>query len=454
MVDAQELTVERLEEALEQPQDAAVVEAATAVVDAPYTLSHLEAEHCTVLFERLSNTAPRTAANLLETLEDAQGTEIVASLPPQAAARVMQEVDSDVCVDLLKGLETDHAEAVLSHLDDGYSLEIRRMMQYPADVAGGLMITEFLCYPNTKSVTDVIEDLRNNGESYREFEVRYVYAVDEAQRFVGHVSVRQLLLTPHGRRLCDVGTKDVTPVTVHTPLSDLENLIDRSEHVALPVLDPRQRLVGVITRAAVQEALKELRAAELLKFGGIIGGEELRAMPYFQRTLRRMAFLLPNVLLSYAAVSVIALYEPMIARLTALAVLLPMVANLTGAAGNQAVAVSIRELTLDVATPRDWFRVLRQELLVGVANGIVIGVLLALLTVATRGSWLLGLTVGAACAIGSVVAVGVGSCLPLGLRRAGVDPAMMSSPILTTLTDMASFFLTLQLAMRIFGPIE
>jgi magnesium transporter len=419
--------------------------------DAPYELSQLDTAQRTVLFEELAERDPSAAANLLETLPDAQGSEILSSLDAPAAARIVEQMDSDVSVDLLEGLDTADAEDILSELGTDHSEDVRSMMSYPPDVAGGLMVSEFLAYQTTQSVTHVIEDLRSNGSAYREYEVRYIYALDEQKRFAGHVSVRELLLSPHGRRLSDVGTKHVSTVHVDTPIEELETLLDRAEHVALPVLDAAGRMRGVVTRAAVQEALKEKRAADLLKFGGIIGGEELRTMPTVERSLRRLAFLLPNVLLSYLAVSVIAMYEPLIARLTALAVVLPMVANLTGAAGNQAVAVSIRELTLNVVKPKDVLRVWRREILLGLANGIAIGGLLAAITAATRGDMHIAITVGSACAVASVIAVLLGSALPLLLKRLGVDPAMMSSPILTTLTDMTSFYLTLQFAVLFFG---
>ncbi|HTV20750.1 MAG TPA: magnesium transporter [Polyangiaceae bacterium] len=419
--------------------------------DAPYTLSQLEATERTELFEKLAERDPSAAANLLETLPDAQGTEILSNLAPPSAARIVEQMDSDVSVDMLDGLEQADAENILAELDTEQSADVRRLLEHPKNVAGGLMITEFLAYSTERSVTDVIEDLRRNGAAYREYEVRYIYALDEQRRFAGHVSVRELLLSPHGRRLNDVGTKHVSTVRVDMPIDALENLLDRAEHVALPVIDEEGRMCGVVTRAAVQEALKEQRAEDLLKFGGIIGGEELRTMPTMQRSVRRLAFLLPNVLLSYLAVSVIAMYESLIARLTALAVVLPMVANLTGAAGNQAVAVSIRELTLNVVKPKDVLRVWRREVLLGLTNGAVLGAILAALTAVTRGDNHIAVTVGCACVVASLVAVLLGSALPLLLKRLGVDPAMLSSPILTTLTDMTSFFLTLHFAVLLFG---
>jgi magnesium transporter len=188
-----------------------------------------------------------------------------------------------------------------------------------------------------------------------------------------------------------------------------------------------------------------------LAFGGIIGGEELRSMPTTTRIVRRLMFLCPNILLNLVAASVVALYEPTIAAVTALAIFLPMLSDMSGCAGNQAVAVSIRELALGVLKPRDFWHALRKEVGVGVANGFVLGILIGVIAWLMRGGeWpLIGCVVGGAMCINSIVAVVIGGTVPLLLRRSGVDPALAASPILTTFTDLCGFFLTLRLATAV-----
>jgi magnesium transporter len=228
-------------------------------------------------------------------------------------------------------------------------------------------------------------------------------------------------------------------------------------------VDDQNRLVGVVQRAAVQEALSESANEDLMKFGGIIGGEELRSMSWNSRAVRRTAFLLPNVLLSAVSVVIILLYEPLIHKLTLLAVFLPLVANLSGAAGNQSVAVSIRELALGLIRPGDWARICAKEAGIGLVNGLFIGLLLGMVAMglgwaSLQLGWIespqtsvglapLALVVAFAYMLNSVVAVVVGGTIPLALKHVGIDPAMASSPILTTVTDMCSFLVTLTLAM-------
>ena len=214
----------------------------------------------------------------------------------------------------------------------------------------------------------------------------------------------------------------------------------------MPVVDERENLLGIVRRRTVLEAVAEQSEADRLKAAGIVGGDELRSMPIAVRSRRRLSWLSVNILLNIMAASVIAFYEDTLSALIALAVFLPIVSDMSGCSGNQAVAVSMRELTLGAASPRDVARVWGKELSVGLINGLALGTLLGIAAWAWKGNPVLGLVVGLALAINTVVAVSIGGTVPLVLKRFGVDPAVASGPLLTTITDMCGFFLVLSLA--------
>ena len=169
-------------------------------------------------------------------------------------------------------------------------------------------------------------------------------------------------------------------------------------------------------------------------------------MPVMIRSRRRLGWLSINIVLNIIAASVIALYEDTLSAVIALAIFLPIVSDMSGCSGNQAVAVSMRELTLGAVAPRDMWRVWSKELSVGVINGLTLGGLLALAAWAWKGSPMLGVVVGSALALNTIVAVSLGGTIPLALRRFGIDPAVASGPMLTTVTDMCGFFLVLSMA--------
>ena len=169
-------------------------------------------------------------------------------------------------------------------------------------------------------------------------------------------------------------------------------------------------------------------------------------MPTFVRARRRLAWLSANIVLNIIAASVISAYEETLAAVIAIAVFLPMVSDMSGCSGNQAVGVSMRELSLGLIQPKDAFRVWRKEVSVGLVNGILLGLLIGAVAWVWKGNPWLGLVIGLALAANSVIAVSIGGVVPLILKHLKQDPAAASGPLLTTITDMAGFFLVLSLA--------
>ena len=169
-------------------------------------------------------------------------------------------------------------------------------------------------------------------------------------------------------------------------------------------------------------------------------------MPLLQRSGRRLSWLSLNIVLNIIAASVIALYQDTLAAVIALAVFLPMVSDMSGCSGNQAVAVSMRELSLGLVRPNELARVLAKEAGIGLLNGLVLGLMLGAAAWFWKGNPFLGLVVGGALALNTFVAVSFGGLIPLALKRMKLDPALVSSPLLTTVTDMCGFFFVLSFA--------
>ena len=211
----------------------------------------------------------------------------------------------------------------------------------------------------------------------------------------------------------------------------------------VPVVDNFSHLVGVVQRADVQKAHGDATLKSFQRFAGIIGGDELRSMPFKLRSGRRLAFLVINIFLNLIAASVIALYEETLSQVIALAIFMPILSDMSGCSGSQAVAVSIRELSLGLVQPRDFLRVWWKESQVGLFNGLILGILLAVLAFVWKGSFALAVVVGLALGINTFVGGCAGGLLPLMIRRLGIDPALAAAPILTTITDMFGFFLAL-----------
>ena len=394
----------------------------------------------------LSMVETERAARLLEHLPDPIVVEAVQDMDPAPAARVIEHMPSNEQADLLGSLRDEAAEAILAHLDPFDAAGVQRLATYSGDVAGGLMITEYLAYQASETVADIIDDLTEHAERYADYDIQYAYVADAVGVLVGVLRLRDLLLSPRSRPVRDLMIPDPLAVRDEAPLDELVRFFEEHRFFGAPVVDAGGRLCGVVQRSAVEAAVAEDSERMYREAQGIIGGEELRSMPLLLRARRRLSWLSVNIVLNIIAASVIALHQDTLEAVIALAVFLPIISDMSGCSGNQAVGVSMRELTLGLVRPTELWRTLMKEVSVGLINGFVLGVLIGGVALVWQGNIYLGLVVGSALMLNTIVAVAIGGSVPLVLKRFKTDPAIASGPILTTITDMCGFFIVLNFA--------
>ncbi len=391
---------------------------------------------------------PEVGADVLEELPDDVAAATVRDMSPDDAARMVQEMRTDEEVDLLGDLPPAAAEAILAHVDDADAVIARDLLRHAEDSAGGLMQTEFIAIPKGMVAGEVVRQLRDKAAEYADYPASYLYVLDEAGCLDGVVSLRALLLCDEATPIWEIKHPSAVSLRVDTAREELVRVFRTYHYLAIPVVDGDGKLVGVVTQDDAMRLAGEEAEGEMLKFAGIVGGEELRDMPFHLRSRRRLSWLSINILLNVLAASVIAAYQETLEAAIAIAVFLPIISDMSGCSGNQAVAVSIRELSLDRIEPRHALWVLGKEVTIGLLNGLVLGLIIGLVAWAWKGNAVLGLLVGGALWINTIFAVMLGGLVPLLLRRLNQDPALASGPILTTLTDAAGFFLMLALATR------
>jgi len=411
--------------------------------DTVLAVSHLTLDRQVELLSRVS---ADDASDVVCMLPAVHVAPLLAQLPPVKAAGILHELPSDLETDLLHEMGEAAAEPVLAALDPAEARQIRDLRQYDADEAGGLMVKELLVYPEYAVVEEVLADLRRNGERYANYNVQYAYVTTRRKRLVGVLRMHDLLLARSERRLSDLMIRAPLTVSDEARLDELAEFFDRHAFFGVPVIDKKGVLVGAVHRDAVHNAWAERAESDYRKAQGIVGGEELRSMALSLRTRRRLGWLSINIVLNVVAASVIAFYRDTLAQVIALAVFLPIISDMSGCSGNQAVAVSMRELTLGLIGPKEHLRVWLKEISVGLINGLVLGLLVSLVGWWYAGNPWFGVVIGCALMINTAVAVSIGGTVPLLLRRFGMDPALASGPILTTATDMCGFFLVLGLA--------
>lgn len=414
--------------------------------DQTHAAAHLSSENLARLLDTLETDQ---AAELVEALPNRQAADAIGEVEPDAAAEILEALPSDERADVLSEVDEDELDAILEASTPETAQDVRTLLEHGADTAGGLMHTEFVSVSASDSVSEAIAEIRSAADVYAKFSIQYLYAIDVDGRLEGVVPLRALLLALPSARVVDVMIEKPLSFFAHDHLDRLNEVFEETEFLGAPVLDLNGKLVGVVERSAVDEASLDQAESDHMKSLGIASGEELRSMPALERSRRRLAWLSINIALNLLAASVIAAYEETLKAAIALAVFLPIISDMSGCSGNQAVAVSLRELSLGVVRPGEILRVLGQEVAVGVMNGLALGALLGGVALAWRGDATLGLVVGLALAINTVVAVSIGGTVPLAIKRFGWDPALASGPILTTLTDVCGFFLTLSFATAV-----
>ncbi len=387
------------------------------------------------------------AAKLLTHLSEAQAVEIIESLPAEEAAAILDELPTEQSTNLLRELHKKDAEEIISGIPDQQDqAELRKRLEYEDGCAGSLMRGHPVTFRDTVSVGEVLGNLGEHAEDYSDRDVQYLYVVDRKSVLVGVLRLRDLVLSLRHITVSDLMIPEPLTVIDTMPLEDLAEVFERKKYFGLPVVDAEGHLLGVVPRSSVEHKTSEDNAEMFLRASGIVNGEEIRSMPLKDRCVKRLAWLGPNIVLNIAAASVIAANEATLQEVIALAVFLPIVSDMSGCSGNQAVAVSIRELTLGILRPGDFWRVIIKEGSVGIINGIVLGLLLGAIATLWKGNIYLGLTVFTALSLNTILSVLLGGLVPLFLKRLKVDPALASGPILTTCTDMCGFLLVLSIA--------
>ena len=393
----------------------------------------------------LTMLSPTDAAELVDGIPDEHAADIIERLTASDAAAILNEMNSDDQADVLGEMDRRDAEAILAEMEPSEARGARHLLAYAEDRAGGLMITEFVALPERTIAGDAIKELGRLSEADEEYYTQHVYVVSDGGRLIGVVALNKLVQKRQDTRIDEI--MSVSPfVPPDMSLEDLEEFLEKHDLAAVPVIDDNVRLIGLVTGDAVAEALAARAETDLMKMQGIVGGDEIRSMPLLRRSGRRLSWLSINIVLNLMSASVIALYADTVQAVIALAVFLPIVSDMSGCSGNQAVAVSLRELALGIVKPFEFVRVWLKESSVGLINGAALGVLLGCVAWLWKGNPYLGLVVGGALFLNTIVAVSVGGVVPLLLKRFQVDPAVASGPILTTVTDMCGFFLVLSLA--------
>ena len=384
----------------------------------------------------------RLDAEMLAELDERVRDEVVAQLGVKETAAVVTVLDSDDAVHVIEDLDEAVQQQVLEAMPAEDRALVEENLAYPEDSAGRLMQRELVAIPEFWTVGETIDHMRESKDLPDDF--YDIIAVDPKHRPVGTIPLNRILRTRRSVRMKAIVAPELNLVPVATDQEDIARLFRQHDLVSAPVIDEAGRLVGVITVDDVVDVIDEEAEEDLMRLSGVGEIDIFRAVLATARS--RFSWLAINILTAITVSVVIGFFEASIRQVVALAILMPIVASLGGNAGTQTLTVAVRALAMQELTGQNMLRYIGKELMVNFLNGLLLAVIIGI----AAGWWFgrvdLGLVIAAAMVVNLIVAGAAGSLVPLGLQRAGIDPAIASSVFVTTLTDIVGFVAFLGLA--------
>lgn len=392
------------------------------------------------------------ASETLAEMEEGEDRgDLLAALHPAKSAELLQEMADDDAADLLGELEPHEQHRIFEQLSDEDAGDIRGLLLYDEETAGGLMTTDLVSVEATLTAAEALTEVRRQG---REVETFYtVFVVDQRRRLLGTVGLDVLVTAEPEEKVATLVEPPAAVVLPDTDQEEVSWLIARYNLASIPVVNEFDVLLGRITFDDVLDVLEEEQTEDILRLAGAGSDEDVLRHSAWESVRTRLPWLLLNLGTAAMAATVILAFEDTIEQVVTLAFLAPIIAALGGSSGTQSLAVTIRRLTLEGHRPGPGF--ISQELTVGLVNGAVLGVGIALISMGVGALGLgypdpmLGLVVFLAMWGNQVVATVAGASIPTILERVGVDPSVASSVFVHTLTDLFGFFLLLSLASAV-----
>jgi magnesium transporter len=448
----------------------------------PEIQSMFEARNFTALRELCSEMPPADVAEIIVDLPADEQVIIFRILPHALAADVFEYLDVDVEAQqqLLRGMAHEQVVSILNEMspDDRTALleelpsaaarqlirlltpEERRIAQallgYPEGSVGRLMTPDLVAVDAGWTVREVLDYIREHGQNSETLNV--IYVVDDRGKLVDDIRIREFLLRPLDTKVSDLIDENFIALNVTDSQEEAVNVFRKYDRSALPVLDSTGVLVGLVTIDDMLDVAEEEATEDIQKFGGMEAMEEpYMRIPLWRMVRKRATWLVVLFLGEMMTASAMGYYEGAIAKAVVLALFLPMIISSGGNSGSQASMLIIRAMALGEVTLRDWWRVMRKEILAGLMLGCVLGAI-GFLRVAVWAQfsnvygphWMLvAVTVGVAL-IGVVLWGSLsGSMLPFLLRRVGADPATSSAPFVATLVDVTGLVIYFSIALLI-----
>ena len=379
------------------------------------------------------------AAELLEFLSPQIQVEILSDLDEEKASRIILKMPHDSVADVLGDLDDSDSENYLNKLPERISNQIRELLSYPEDSAGGIMNSDVITVDKDMTVDEVVSFLRIKAETDK-VELLYVYVTDKSGHLLGVLSLRSLFTTPPYVKVEDIMIKDLVKVHVDDDQEIAAETLSKYGILAVPVVDHYGKLKGIVTWDDAQDVVEEETTEEILQSSGIatdvVDEDEILQGPLLMAVRARTPWLLITLVGEFIAVTVAKYYHITLEALPLIAIFMPLLAGLGGNIGTQSITLMVRGLSTGQVTLSDALKQIWREMRVGILIGAAFGILVMFITWGWQNNITLGIVVGSAMALNMSLATVIGTVTPFMLKRINIDPAIASGPVIATTIDV------------------
>ncbi|MBO8126761.1 MAG: magnesium transporter [Firmicutes bacterium] len=400
--------------------------------DVAEILSALNEESQALLFRSFDE---ELAGFVLSESDPGSQAVLLAFLGSAKAASVLREMAADDLVDLLGELPVGSAERLLKLLPPEDAGRVRQLLGYGEDTAGGIMTTELVSIRAGLTVGEAIAELREKAPGAET--IYYVYVVDDEDRLVGVVSLRELIIAREDQLISEIMRSNVVSVYIGEDQEEVARIVSKYNFLAVPVVDYKNRLRGIITFDDIMDVIEEEATEDFYRLAGTWETEESAGRPRVLRSLKtRLPWLLVTLVGGIISGRVIRSYSDTLNSVLALAYFMPLIAGMGGNVGTQSSTIVVRGIATGDITPVQAVRYVLSEAQVGLLVGLICGALVGLVAYLWQGLAVLGLIVGVAMMANMLTAATIGALVPLVFRRLGIDPAVASAPFISTGIDI------------------
>jgi len=379
------------------------------------------------------------AAELLEYLTPQYQVELLGEIDEEKASRIITLMPHDSAADILGDMEEDESESYLNKLPHKFSDEIRELLTYKEDTAGGLMNSIVLTVRKEMTVEEVLTYIRKEAEEDN-MELYYIYVVDKHNHLLGVVSLRDLLTSHAKIKIEEIMMSDIVKLHVDDQQDHVADIFMKYQYNALPVVDLYNRLKGIVTWDDVSDIIEEETTEEILQSSGIttaaVDEDEILSGNIFKAIRARAPWLFITLIGEFIAVNVADRFEFAIHALPVIAIFMPLLAGLGGNIGTQSITLMVRGLSTGQVTMNSAIHHIGREMLVGLMIGLVFGFLVTISTWGWQHHIELGIVVGLAMAVNMTLATIIGTVTPFLLKAIKIDPAVASGPVIATTIDV------------------